>query len=372
MSVHCNYKIFDFSFTLSADSSRVIRLFDLVYRNFRQKSSPLPSYSFEVFTNNGKRGFPHLKVEGKMYPFHSFSSVESQCFKLITDEIYKKINSHVWMHGGGVAFQNKGMMVCGDSGAGKTSLILKLLSYGFKFLSDEVIPIDKKTGMMVPFPRSVSLRPEARTLLEKEFSLFRELEFVNLSGHKFFGNPSLLKSKRAGQPVFPEYFVYLKKPASVSREEMNIDTIIETKGEDFLIHLETIKGVNILKSIRKDNYIYLMTRIKRNASVIKQYLKVYEKYKKHIVHTEKKREKGIKFNRNPRIKPLSVHDIGLFMMKQSKENLMEHNFHEERFKSLGAYWLDLLEEVSLEKVKGFEVQVGRMENTVELIQNLVR
>ena len=372
MSVRCNYKIFNFSFTISADSSRDIRLFDLVYKNFRQKSGPSSSFSFEVFTDNGKGGFPHLKVEGKIYPFHSFSSVENQCFKLITDEIYKKINSHVWMHGGGIAFQNKGIMVCGDSGTGKTSLILKLLSSGFKFLSDEVIPIDKKTGMMVPFPRSVGLRPEARALLKKEFSLFRELEFVNFSGHKYFANPSLLKSKRTRQPVFPEYFVYLTYPDSVPGEEMNVDTIIETQGEDFLIHLEKIKGLKILKSIRKDNYVYLMTRVKRNASVIKQYLKLYEKYKKHIVHTEKKRDEGLKFNQNPRIRPLSFPDIGLFMMKQSKESLIEYNSREERFKSLGAYWLGLLKELNLEKVKGFEVRVGRMEDTVELLQNLVR
>jgi len=372
MTVCCKYKIFDFSFALSSDSSQAIRLFDLVYKNFRQKDDFSSSFSYEVFTKNGKRGTPHLKIKEKVYPFHGFNSVESQCFKLITDEIYEKINSHFWMHGGGVAFQNRGVMVCGDSGTGKTSLILKLLSSDFKFLSDEVIPIDKKTGMMVPFPRSVGLRPDARSLLEKEFSLFGELAFVNLWGHKYFGNPALLKSKRAREPVFPEYFVYLRNPDSASPEDINVDTIIETKGEGFLISLGKIQGVKILKSIRKDNYIYMMTQIKRNASVIKKYLKLCEKYKGHIVHTEKKREKSLKFNQDPQIRPLSFRDLGLFLLKQSKENTIDYNSRNERFESLGAYWLDLLEEVDLKKVQGFEVQVGRMRDTVKLLQNLVR
>lgn len=371
-SMRYNYKIFDFSFSLVSDSSQAVRLFDLVYRNFRQKSSQPSSFSFEVNTNHGRRKVPHLKAAENIYPFHSFGVIESQCFKLVTDEIYRKINSHFWMHGGGVAFRNKGVMVCGDSGAGKTSLILKLLSNGFKFLSDEVIPLDKKTGMMVPFPRSVGLRPEARFLLEKEFSFFKELEFVNLAGHKYFGNPILLKSKRTDKPAFPEYFIYLTKPDSGPHGEIKIDIIIEIGGADFLFSLEKVKGVKILKSIRRDDYIYVTARIKKNASVIKRYLEECKKFKKYIVHTEKKIERGLRFNQKPQIRPLSFHDIGLFLLKQSKDNLMEYNFDQEKFESVGAYWLDLLKKLSLQKMKGFELQVGRMGEMVELLKNFVR
>ena len=372
MPVRRNYKIFDFSFSLSSDSSQTIRLFDLVYKNFRQEDGLSTSFSFEVFSENGKRGVPHLKVMEKIYPFHGFSSLESQCFKLITDEIYRKIDSHIWIHGGGVAFQNKGIMVLGDSGTGKTSLILKLLSSGFKFLSDEVIPVERKTGMMVPFLRSVGLRPEARDLFEREISLFQELEFVDFWGHKYFGNPSLLKSKRATQSIFPEYFFYLVNPDSASRAEFNVDLIIETKGEGLLTSLKKIRGLQILKSIRKGSHIYVVTQIKKNALVMKKYLEACEEYKRHIVHTEKRREKGLKFSQDPRMRPLSFPDIVLFLLKQSKEKVMEYNSPKERFESLGAYWLDLLKELNLEKMKGFEVQVGRMEDTVESIQNLVR
>jgi hypothetical protein len=372
MLVRRNYKIFDFSFILSSDSSQTIRLFDLVYKNFRQKNGLSSSFSFEVSSQNGKRGVPHLKVKEKIYPFHGFSPLESQCFKLITDELYKNIDSHVWMHGGGVAFQNKGVMICGDSGSGKTSLILKLLSSGFKFLSDEVIPVEKKTGMMVPFPRSVGLRAEARNLLDREFSFFTELEFVNQWGHKYFGNPALLKSRKAREPVFPEYFFYLINPDSASQGKIDVDMVVETKGEGWLVSLEKIQGVKISESIRKDNYLYLVIQIRKNASVMKKYLGACEEYKKHIIHTEKKREKGLKFSQSPRVRPLSFPDIGLFLLKQSKENMMEFNSPKKRSKSLGAYWHGLLKELKLEEMKGFEIQVGRMENTVELIQNLVR
>ncbi|NIM90832.1 MAG: hypothetical protein GTO17_07780 [Candidatus Aminicenantes bacterium] len=372
MPVRRNYKIFDFSFSLSSDTSQTIRLFDLVYKNFSQKDGLTPSFSFEVFSENGKRGVPHLKVKEKIYPFHGFSTQESQCFKLITDEIYRKIDSHVWIHGGGVAFQNKGIMVLGDSGTGKTSLILKLLSSGFKFLSDEVIPVEKKTGMMVPFFRSVGLRSEARDLFEKEFSLFQELEFTSLWGHKYFGNPSLLKSKKATQAVFPEYFFYLVNADSASRTELDVDLVIEEKGAGLLTSLEKVHGLRVLESTREGGHIYVMTKISKTASVIKKYLEACEEFKRHIIHTEKRRETGLKFSQVPRVRPLSFPDIGLLLLKQSKENVLEYNSPQERVESLGAYWLDFLKELNLEKMKGFEIQVGRMENTVESIQNLVR
>lgn len=370
MSVRYNYKIFDFSFSLDSDSSKAVRLFDLVYKNFRQKNGSSSSVSFGIVSNKERDKPPHLKIEEKKYPFHSFSDIESQCFKLVTDEIYKKVNSHFLIHGGGVVFQNKGVMVCGDSGTGKTSLILKLLSSGFKFLSDEVMPLDKKTGKMVPFPRSVGLRPEAQSLLGKGFSLFKELEFVNIPGHKYFGNPSLLKSERACKPVFPDYFIYLTSPDEGTNGEIDIDVISEGKREDFLHSLEEIGGLRIIDSTRKGNYVYSGVRIQRNATVIKNYLETCGRFKSVIVHTEKKKERGLKFSQKPQIRPLSSQDIGLFLLRQSKENIVEYNRYE--YKSIGAYWLNLYKILNIEKMKGFEVRVGYMENMIGLIQNLMR
>lgn len=370
MSVRYNYKIFDFSFSLDSDSPQVLRLFDLVYQNFRLKNGSSPSFSFRIVSGRERGGTPYLKTDEKTYAFHSFSDIKSQCFKLVTDEIYKKVKSHFLIHGGGIVFQNKGVMVCGDSGTGKTSLILKLLSSGFKFLSDEVIPLDKNTGKMVPFPRSVGLRPEAQSLFGKEFSLFKRLEFVNVPGHKYFGNPSLLKSERASRPAFPDYFIYLKSPDGGANGEIDIDIVIEREREDFLHSLEKIRGLRVMNSTRKGHYVYSAVRIEKNAAAIKKYLETCQRFKSVIAHTEKKKERELKFSQKPQIRPLSCQDIGLFLLRQSKKNIVEYNLYQNN--SIGAYWLDLYKTLNIEKMKGFELRVGCLEDMVELIQDWVR
>lgn len=369
-SVNYNYRIFDFSFSLASDSAQALCLFDLVYKNFRQKNGKSLSYSFEVVTNHKSGGTPHLKAEGKRCLFNSFFPIESQCFKLITDEINKNINSHFLTHGGGVVFQNKGVMICGDSGTGKTSLIMKLLTCGFQFLSDEIIPINKKTGMMEPFPRAVGLRSETRALLRDEFSLFKELEFNRKSGHKYFINPFLLPSEKIGVPAVPVYFIYLTKPQSSSENKVVVHVVIEARGQDFLSSLEGIEGLKVLECIQKQNYIYVKIEMLREASVIKKYLKRFEKFKGFIVHTEKEKEKSIRFNKTPKIRHLPLYDISLLLLKQLKKDTIKYDSDREKLKSIGPYWLNLVKTLNI--VKGYEIQVGRMEETVRFVQVLTR
>lgn len=369
-SVNYNYKIFDFSFSLASDFAQALCLFDLVYKNFRQKNGKQLSHTFEVVTNHKSGGTPHLKAEERRYPFNSFFPVESQCFKLITDEINKNINSHFLTHGGGAVFQNKGVMICGDSGTGKTSLIMKLLTCGFQFLSDEIIPINKKTGMMEPFPRAVGLRSDIRALLRDEFSLFRELEFNRTSGHKYFMNPSLLPSEKIGAPAVPVYFIYLAKPQSSSENKTVVHVVIEAGGQDFLSSLEGIDGLRVIECIQKQNYIYVKIEMLREASVIKKYLKLFEKFKSFIGHTEKEKEKGIRFNKTPKIRHLPLHDISLLLLKQLKKGIIKYNSDGERLKSIGHYWLNLVKTLNI--AEGYEIQVGRMEDTVRFVQDLTK
>lgn len=367
-----NYKIFDFSFSLASDSADALRLFDLVYKNFRQKNGKTSAPTFEVVIQTKEGEAPYFKSEGRVYPFHSFSPVESQVFKLVTDELYRRVESHFLIHGGGVCFQNKGVIVSGESGTGKTSLIVNLLTRGFQFLSDEVVPINRKTGMMEPFPRAVGLRTEARFLLKEGFDLFGKEKFNDSSGHKYFVNPSFLSPEKIGGPSLPLYFLYLAKPKSSPECKTIIHMVIESRGKEFISLLKRIKGLRILQSIQRKNDMYLKIEIPRKAAVMKEYLEGHEKFKRYIIHSERKKEEGITFDQKPRMTPLHLHDMSLLLMKQLKDEIIEHKLRGEKFKSVGSFWLYLVEALGLDRVKGYKIHVGRFEETTQLIQELVR
>ena len=372
-TVRNNYKIFDFSFSIMSDSAQTINLFDLVYNNFKQKNGKKSGLNFEIITRDKSGKFPHLKSKEKIYPFHSFSSVESQVFKLLTDELYKRIKSHFLIHGGGISLQNKGVMISGESGTGKTSLIVKLLTKGFQFLSDELIPINKQTGKMEPFPRAIGLRPEARFLLEEGFALFKQKELNKSSGHKYFLNPMLLGPEKAitPVPVEPRFFIYLAKPKSSPPSNFITLTVIREEGEKFLSSIKKVKELNVLECIDKKDDLYIKIEMPRKASVIKEYLKEQKKYNKFILHSERKKDEDVTFDQKPEIVSLPLNDMSLMLLKQLKEEKIESKLRDQKFKSIGSYWLNVVDALNLKNIKGFKIHVGEIEETVQFIQDIV-
>jgi hypothetical protein len=68
-------------------------------------------------------------------------------------------------HAGVVAHKGQAALVCGDSGAGKTTLTLALLRQGCAYLSDEVALVDRATGTVAAYPRSLGIRAGGLALL---------------------------------------------------------------------------------------------------------------------------------------------------------------------------------------------------------------
>jgi len=73
-------------------------------------------------------------------------------------------NYHLF-HAGVVSQGKEAIILPGSSGMGKTTLVLKLVTEGFKFLSDEVACLDPERAIVAPFPRSLNLHPDSQELL---------------------------------------------------------------------------------------------------------------------------------------------------------------------------------------------------------------
>jgi hypothetical protein len=65
----------------------------------------------------------------------------------------------LYLHAATVALGRRAALLCGDKGAGKSTLSVTLAGRGHGFLGDEVAAIDVAAGTCLPFLRSASLRP---------------------------------------------------------------------------------------------------------------------------------------------------------------------------------------------------------------------
>jgi len=97
-------------------------------------------------------------MEGYCDPPTIIQSALLQTISLLTKDYHL-------FHAGVVSWDDGGIIFPASPRMGKTTLVVKLLSLGFKFLSDEVACLDSNRGVLEPFPRKINIRYESQSLL---------------------------------------------------------------------------------------------------------------------------------------------------------------------------------------------------------------
>ena len=74
----------------------------------------------------------------------------------------------VWLHAAAVARDGRALLITGPGGSGKSSLATALVDMGFRYLGDDVIPLDPASGTAYPFPVTPAVRSTPGGRLPRE------------------------------------------------------------------------------------------------------------------------------------------------------------------------------------------------------------
>jgi len=105
--------------------------------------------SGDFYIHRGKRESLQAKVDGEF--LHLFEKEISVQLQELRPDLY-------FVHSAALEFQGKACMLIGPSKSGKSTTTWALLHQGFRYLSDELAPVDPKTLQVHPYPRSLWLR----------------------------------------------------------------------------------------------------------------------------------------------------------------------------------------------------------------------
>ncbi len=64
----------------------------------------------------------------------------------------------LWFHAGAVANEAGALLIAAPGGGGKSTLITHLCQHGWRYLSDDAIPLDMQTQTVLPFPQTPRVR----------------------------------------------------------------------------------------------------------------------------------------------------------------------------------------------------------------------
>lgn len=149
-----SFHFYDVELRLSGDVGAVLTCLHRSYRSFQvvAAAESVRRLDVTIFSDAKDDGTFSIHLDnGVVWRLPPLRPAELA--ELLVRYALAQVCSHFLLHAGALSWQEQGILLAGDSGAGKTTLTLALQQQGFAFLSDETGAVEREGGRLHPFPR---------------------------------------------------------------------------------------------------------------------------------------------------------------------------------------------------------------------------
>lgn len=167
-------------------------------------------YNYRLFKTDSCLKFTSQDLNTLAYDLVGYCDYTTLIQVAIIRTISRLAKDYNLFHAGAVSWENKGIIFPASSKMGKSTLALKLVMNGCKFLSDEVACFNLNKDIIDPFPRKINIRSGSKKItglnLEPEtmVNAMKEEESVSTLDIEDIVNDSL------SGPCTPCYIIFLK------------------------------------------------------------------------------------------------------------------------------------------------------------------
>ena len=98
----------------------------------------------------------------------------------LADQTYRNRDCLAVLHGGAVGHEDVAIILPGSKGSGKSTLITALQHDGFEYLCDDICPLEKSKGQLLPVPMSQRLKSGSWEVLESLLPSLKNLPVHNM------------------------------------------------------------------------------------------------------------------------------------------------------------------------------------------------
>ena len=155
-SAPCSFDFFGIEVEVATADRHCARLVSENFSFFqRQAKNPVLKY---IVTRSGEGGFEILRSKGPSLVASDDGDFLFQMEKEITIEVQKRRPDLYFLHAAVLDYNDLGLLLVANSGGGKSTTTWALSHHGFRYLSDELAPIDLKTLEVFPYSHALSLK----------------------------------------------------------------------------------------------------------------------------------------------------------------------------------------------------------------------
>ena len=147
---------FQHDFGIRTDDAWLGTYLSRTLRAFAVSGSPTRWYSVIGSTDPEERYRIYLDDEG-LFAAPTLDRAARYVLWHINAQVIQSTDGHMLVHGAGATLQDGAVVLPAEMNAGKTTLVAGLILDGFSLLTDELVALNLKTGLVDPYPRPLNV-----------------------------------------------------------------------------------------------------------------------------------------------------------------------------------------------------------------------
>lgn len=372
------FRFYDTAVLVETDSAEFLHIFGLMYGHFQVDELTEADLHFQILTgSNNEYGQPVLVLDTAVWPLNLSALVrDGVVFEMVLATIMRHIQSHLLIHAGVVARNGEALLFSADSFHGKTTLVLKLLQFGFSFLSDDIAPLHRQDRRVYPFPRSLRIRPGTLALAGYSATVGAQ---GTMWRSKLLLDVKQLRPDCIGEPAPVGHIILLQDTDSIGSSAQGLaentsghalTIVIDRADPQFMTAMQAMPGLVTLTVSEREGHPCLEMRVSGKADAVAYLHHWSETCRVFIIELATELPEPPDFGRKPRLQPISKSDTITHLLQQFKGSHQSKLFSDAYGGSSTRLYLDLAGVVK--NARCHRLTVGRLDEMVALIDDIAR
>ena len=151
------YRALGFDFGVAAEDPGLVRYLETLFAQFLQPGDPATWYTIDAVDRDGERMLRLRCDDG----FELEHPQEWRIFAALVWHVNRRViadsQDRLLIHASAAAHGDTALLFPAEMEAGKTTLVAGLVRSGLRYVTDEAVAIDLGSGLVEPFPRSLSV-----------------------------------------------------------------------------------------------------------------------------------------------------------------------------------------------------------------------
>lgn len=348
MKLHISYyKFFDTNLVFKTNLGTVNEEFQKIYGYFKM-SSAFSGNSIVCSLIKNDDSYC-IDIKSPRYSTHYTMSggISADAYLAMFSPIIYEVRDYFLIHAGSLATKNKGgIIISAPCGFGKTTLTMGLLKEGFGFLSDELAPINRHTGLVHPYPRGMGV-------LEK-----RKKKIVTHKGN--VGNPCKLSC-----------VIFLSLPQEIEKQGSKtryVELALPRLDMNVYRRIEELPQIKEITVIHDRLFPILRLSVLKDAYIVPVIQEICRQNQVPIIYALRGKTTKPDFGAKPELKEIS-HKEGVFELSRNLLNTGNSALLEEVFGGSRAKMIFELAGL-IPQTAFYTLTVGRLSEMIALIKNL--